>query len=279
MVDIRVRPVILGLPIYVRGTKQYPIIPAFAERPALAATQAVWRWVAGAAAAAGVASLLFAEFLRGVRPAARRARATRPAGGGARERGPGAAGVAEPRRLQGRPLPRPFRPDDGRNPFRRLYAAKRRDILEIAGSRPGRVLDFGGGPGRIAVPLARGPHRHPGGHLPRDAHARCAGRGRRSARRERSDPDPARRPRARSPSPPGASSSPSPPISSCTCPIPPRRSASSAGCSPRAGGCSSTRPTGTRSGCSVTQATWGDGQGGGCERGAPGGAARSGPGS
>ena len=49
-----------------------------------------------------------------------------------------------------------FRPDERDNPFRSLYAAKRRDLLEIAGSRPGsRLLDLGGGPGRIAVPLAR----------------------------------------------------------------------------------------------------------------------------
>jgi ubiquinone/menaquinone biosynthesis C-methylase UbiE len=61
MVDIRVRPVIIGLPIYVRGTKQYPIIPAFAERPALAATQAVSRWVAGRGRRGRRASLIFAE--------------------------------------------------------------------------------------------------------------------------------------------------------------------------------------------------------------------------
>jgi ubiquinone/menaquinone biosynthesis C-methylase UbiE len=61
MVDIRVRPVILGLPVYVRGTKQYPIIPAFAERPALAATQAVWRWVARRGRRGRLASLIFAE--------------------------------------------------------------------------------------------------------------------------------------------------------------------------------------------------------------------------
>ncbi len=49
-----------------------------------------------------------------------------------------------------------FRPDAPENPFRNLYAAKRHDILTIVRSRPGsRVLDLGGGPGRIAVPLAR----------------------------------------------------------------------------------------------------------------------------
>jgi ubiquinone/menaquinone biosynthesis C-methylase UbiE len=50
-----------------------------------------------------------------------------------------------------------FRPEDGRNPFRALYAAKRADL--IAGIRGhlapgGTVLDVGGGPGRMAVPLA-----------------------------------------------------------------------------------------------------------------------------
>ncbi len=49
-----------------------------------------------------------------------------------------------------------FRPDAPDNPFRRLYAAKRRDLLQLAGRSPGsRLLDLGGGPGRIAIPLAR----------------------------------------------------------------------------------------------------------------------------
>lgn len=43
--EITVRPVILGLPVYVRGTKQYPILPRRAEPGALRATDAVWRWV------------------------------------------------------------------------------------------------------------------------------------------------------------------------------------------------------------------------------------------
>ena len=72
MVDIRVRPVILGLPVYVRGTKQYPLIPAFAERPALSATQAVWKWVARRGRRGRLASLIFAESyaVSGRRPAA-----------------------------------------------------------------------------------------------------------------------------------------------------------------------------------------------------------------
>jgi ubiquinone/menaquinone biosynthesis C-methylase UbiE len=61
MVDVRVRPVILGLPVYARGTKQYPIIPGFAEKPVLAATQAVWRWVSRRGRRARVASLPFSE--------------------------------------------------------------------------------------------------------------------------------------------------------------------------------------------------------------------------
>lgn len=43
--DIKVRPVIFGLPIFVRGTKQYPIVPQFAEPPVLAASRGMWRWV------------------------------------------------------------------------------------------------------------------------------------------------------------------------------------------------------------------------------------------
>lgn len=49
-----------------------------------------------------------------------------------------------------------FRPDDGDNPFRNLYAAKRRLVVDTVLAQPaGRVLDLGGGPGRMAVPLAR----------------------------------------------------------------------------------------------------------------------------
>jgi 2-polyprenyl-3-methyl-5-hydroxy-6-metoxy-1,4-benzoquinol methylase len=49
-----------------------------------------------------------------------------------------------------------FRPDDGANVFHRLYAAKRDDVLRIVGAVPrGRILDLGGGMGRISVPLAR----------------------------------------------------------------------------------------------------------------------------
>jgi ubiquinone/menaquinone biosynthesis C-methylase UbiE len=51
-----------------------------------------------------------------------------------------------------------FRPDDGHNPLHGLYAAKCRDVIaSVRASLPagGRVLDLGGGPGRMAVPLAR----------------------------------------------------------------------------------------------------------------------------
>ena len=50
-----------------------------------------------------------------------------------------------------------FRPDDARNPFQALYAAKRADVVACVrrGLEPGgTVLDLGGGPGRMAVPLA-----------------------------------------------------------------------------------------------------------------------------
>lgn len=59
--DIRVRPVIFGLPVYVRGTKQYPLVPRQAEGPALAATDRVWRWVTSGGERRRMASLLFAE--------------------------------------------------------------------------------------------------------------------------------------------------------------------------------------------------------------------------
>lgn len=45
LTDIKVRPVIFGFPIFMRGTKQYPLIPEFAEQPVLTATNKVWRWV------------------------------------------------------------------------------------------------------------------------------------------------------------------------------------------------------------------------------------------
>lgn len=45
MTEVRVRPVIFGLPIYMRGTKQYPIVPPQAERPLLWVTRKSWQWV------------------------------------------------------------------------------------------------------------------------------------------------------------------------------------------------------------------------------------------
>jgi ubiquinone/menaquinone biosynthesis C-methylase UbiE len=49
-----------------------------------------------------------------------------------------------------------FRPDDAGSVFRGIYAAKRDDVLRIVDRTPrARVLDLGGGMGRIAVPLAR----------------------------------------------------------------------------------------------------------------------------
>ncbi|MGH2514609.1 MAG: class I SAM-dependent methyltransferase, partial [Ktedonobacterales bacterium] len=56
-----------------------------------------------------------------------------------------------------------FRPDDTQNPFRRIYARKRSDVLalaerELAGKPDARVLDLGGGMGRVAVSLAHTYH-------------------------------------------------------------------------------------------------------------------------
>lgn len=58
-----------------------------------------------------------------------------------------------------------FQPEESYNPFRHLYAQKRIDVLKIANElladKPdGRVLDIGGGMGRIAVPLAQRRHVH-----------------------------------------------------------------------------------------------------------------------
>ena len=59
--DIRVRPVIFGLPVYVRGTKQYPLLPASAEPRALAITDSAWRWVSRHGARVRMASLPLSE--------------------------------------------------------------------------------------------------------------------------------------------------------------------------------------------------------------------------
>ena len=50
-VDIDVRPVIWGLPVYARGTMQYPIVPAFAEPAMLRLTESLWLWTLGRGAA------------------------------------------------------------------------------------------------------------------------------------------------------------------------------------------------------------------------------------
>jgi ubiquinone/menaquinone biosynthesis C-methylase UbiE len=51
-----------------------------------------------------------------------------------------------------------FRPDDGHNPFHAIYDAKRADVIASVRASlavGGTVLDLGGGPGRMSVPLAR----------------------------------------------------------------------------------------------------------------------------
>jgi glycogen synthase len=56
----------------------------------------------------------------------------------------------------GRGYRRYFRPDDQADPFHELYDAKRRSVLEQFSASTGqRILDVGGGYGRIAGPLAR----------------------------------------------------------------------------------------------------------------------------
>jgi ubiquinone/menaquinone biosynthesis C-methylase UbiE len=59
--DINVRPVIFGLPIFMRGTKQYPIVPEFAEEPVLRVTKNVWKWVSAGSQRRRTAALPLAE--------------------------------------------------------------------------------------------------------------------------------------------------------------------------------------------------------------------------
>jgi len=61
LVDVNVRPVIFGLPIFMRGTKQYPIVPQFAEQPLLNATKGAWDWVSAGSQRRRMAALPFAE--------------------------------------------------------------------------------------------------------------------------------------------------------------------------------------------------------------------------
>ncbi len=61
LTDINVRPVIFGLPIYMRGTKQYPIVPPQAERPFLWASRKSWEWVSAGSQARHTAFLPLSE--------------------------------------------------------------------------------------------------------------------------------------------------------------------------------------------------------------------------
>ena len=56
-----------------------------------------------------------------------------------------------------------FRPDDLSNPFRKIYKQKRDEVVQlarerVAGTTHARILDLGGGMGRVAVPLAQSYH-------------------------------------------------------------------------------------------------------------------------
>ena len=59
--DIKVRPVIFGLPIFVRGTQQYPIVPERWEPPVLHAAESGWRWASDRGPTLRRLSLLFSE--------------------------------------------------------------------------------------------------------------------------------------------------------------------------------------------------------------------------
>jgi SAM-dependent methyltransferase len=59
--DLQVHPVIVGLPVFVRGTKQYPLVPEFAEPPLLRAGQALWDWASRGGPARRIATLPLSE--------------------------------------------------------------------------------------------------------------------------------------------------------------------------------------------------------------------------
>lgn len=59
--DIKVRPVIFGLPIFARGTQQYPIVPERWEPPVLRAAEAGWRWASRRGTVVRRLSLLCSE--------------------------------------------------------------------------------------------------------------------------------------------------------------------------------------------------------------------------
>ena len=59
--DIRVRPVIFGLPVFARGTQQYPIVPEFAEPALLNAVDRAWSWVSTRGNFVRTGSLVFSE--------------------------------------------------------------------------------------------------------------------------------------------------------------------------------------------------------------------------
>lgn len=53
-----------------------------------------------------------------------------------------------------------FRPEDVANPFFRIYAQKLQDILSrVEALKPRKILDLGGGMGRVSVPLTQNENR------------------------------------------------------------------------------------------------------------------------
>ena len=59
--DVKVRPVIFGLPIFVRGTMQYPIVPEAAEPAFLSLFQRMWDWASARGQLIRYISLLLSE--------------------------------------------------------------------------------------------------------------------------------------------------------------------------------------------------------------------------
>ncbi|HZU14561.1 MAG TPA: methyltransferase domain-containing protein [Chloroflexota bacterium] len=59
--DVRIRPVIYGLPIFMRGTKQYPLVPSALEPAALRIFERAWELADRLPAALAPAALVFSE--------------------------------------------------------------------------------------------------------------------------------------------------------------------------------------------------------------------------
>ena len=146
--DIRVRPVIFGLPVYVRGTNSTPCC-----RPLLSLVHWRSRIPRGAGFPATAIECGWPR-CHSPSPMPFPGGADRPASDTARRTM--ATSVDRDVFTSGWYADR-FRPDDRNDPFHDIYGQKRDGVLEMFGDLPdgAAVLDLGGGMGRIALPLTR----------------------------------------------------------------------------------------------------------------------------